>query len=109
MWETAGGSRYHAPIISQTIAETSFGPRHEMEAFGIQHLANSAAQIPPVFAENAGSDDKKITLLQPLFRPWNSHPLETVAFAFEKQPQKNRAKNTTVGFLSVPRSAIIAA
>ena len=59
-------------------------------------------------ADKPGSDDKKMTLLHALFRPWNSHLLETVAFAPEKQPRKNRAKNTTVGFLSVPRCAIIA-
>jgi hypothetical protein len=67
------------------------GPRHEMKAFDTQHLANSAAQNPPAFADNAASDDKKMTLLQTLFRSWNSHPLETVALASEKQPKKNRA------------------
>jgi hypothetical protein len=49
-----------------------------------QQLANFASQNQPVFAEKPGSNDKNMTLLQPLFRPLLPHLPETVAVASEK-------------------------
>jgi hypothetical protein len=61
------------------------------ERSGNQQLANCVPQNPSFSAGKPSVGRKKMTLLQALFRPWIAHPVDTVAFASEKQPQKNRA------------------